>query len=86
MQLFQRGEGDWDVHLTKIQMLNLVMHYKFIRNMQRGRTHESMITMLEPLLIFLRYVIFKAAISASTFFAFLTRPFNLLGNSSKLKH
>lgn len=50
------------------------------------RTHESKITMLEPLLTFLRKEIFKAAISASTFFAFLTRPRNLFGSSSKLKN
>lgn len=41
--------------------------------------------MLEPLPIFFRYDIFRAAISASTFFEFLTRALSLLGNSSKLK-
>ena len=56
-----------------------------MRLAREERTHESMITMLELLLIFLRYEIFTAAISASTFFVFLTRPFNLLGSSSKLK-
>lgn len=55
------------------------------RKPREDRTHESMITMLDPLLIFLRYDIFKATKSASTFFGFLTRLLTVLGKSSKLK-
>ena len=48
-------------------------------------THEPKITILEPLLSFLRYEILMAESSASSFFAFRTMPRNLFGNSSKLK-
>lgn len=48
-------------------------------------THEPKITILEPLLSFLRYEILMAESSASSFFTFRTMPRNLLGNSSKLK-
>lgn len=50
-----------------------------------NKTYESISTMLEPLLTLLRYEIFTATISASTFFTFFTKPFILLGSSSKLQ-
>lgn len=48
-------------------------------------THEPKITILEPLLSFLRYEILMAESSASSFFTFRTMPRNLFGKSSELK-